>query len=605
LKQEETVKTNFIALPRAFFIVCVSFRDTSKVSRQILRYFKNVFIDRPRTRSMRSVIAPVIGLPMTVPDTVVGRNRGRTMQHECVRNQHLDYRCLLLAGLLIGGYSLAVQAGGPVRDCSTYGPPGAGTLEEALVGGGQVTFSCSGTIVVPEIEIAFDTTIDAAGQDVTLSRDNTNRVFVVDEGVTLDLNHVSIADGEASSSDVSDGRGGGIYAHSESTVTLSNVTVSNNHASKFGGGIYMAGGTLSLSDAIVSENHADIDGGGINAAYGIALTLTNTTVSHNHAGQYGGGINQIDGPLILTNATVSDNDAGYGGGIYIFPGALTAANTTLSGNNAAGEGGAIYASFSDVELVNTTVSENTAANGGGGIRATSGPLTLINTTLSDNVASGSSSFGGGIYGTGADFTLVSTTFSGNGAVHGGGFFYDEAVTVQNTIMTNSIGDNCAVSNYGISPSLTPLGENLVDDDSCDGIAQTAATGDGGINLGPLADNGGPTQTHALLSTSVAIDAVPFGECTLPEGTELETDQRGVTRPQGDACDVGAFELEVTPEPAEQCDLNGNGRFDLRDIVKFALGCRLAKATWLCDLTDDGHFNARDTILFVKNCHGWK
>jgi len=373
------VKTNFIALPRAFFIVCVSFRDTSKVSRQILRYFKNVFIDRPRTRSMRSVIAPVIGLPMTVPDTVVARNRGRTMQHECVRNQHLDYRCLLLAGLLIGGYSLAVQAGGTVSDCSTYGPPGAGTLEEALVRGGQVTFSCSGTIVVPEIEIAFDTSIDAAGQDVTLSGDNTNRVFVVDEGVTLDLNHVSIADGEASSSDVSDGRGGGIYAHSESTVTLSNATVSHNHASISGGGIYMVEGTLSLSTATVSDNDAG-HGGGIAAAYGIALTLTNTTVSHNHADLEGGGIYQIDGPLILTNATVSDNDAGHGGGIFIFPGALTATNTTLSGNSAAGEGGAIYAS-SSVELVNTTVSENTAANGGGGIRAKSGPLTLINTTL--------------------------------------------------------------------------------------------------------------------------------------------------------------------------------------------------------------------------------
>jgi hypothetical protein len=498
------------------------------------------------------------------------------MQHECVRNQHLNYRSLLLISLLIGGYSLAVQAGGPVSDCSTYGP-GAGTLEQTLVGGGLVTFGCSGTIVVPEITIASNTTIDADGQDVTLSGNNTNRIFIVDEGVTLDLNHVSIVDGEAIS-DVSDGYGGGIFASSDSTVTLNNATLSHNHAVRSGGGIYLLGGTVNLNNATVSENDAGSSGGGIDLDNGSAGTFTNVTVLDNHANDYGGGIQAFGAALTATNTTLSGNMAYYGGGIYSFS--------------------------SEVGLVNSTVSGNTSMYDGGGIRADSGTLTLINATLSDNRASLDYSRGGGIN-TGADVTLVNTTLSGNSASAGGGLYYDGdyAVSVRNTIMTNSIGGNCAAYSAPTSDLVTPLGENLVDDDSCDGIAETAATGDGGINLGPLADNGGPTQTHALLPNSVAIDAVPWGDCTLPDGTALATDQRGVMRPQGDACDVGAVELEVTPEPPEQCDLNGNARFDLPDIVKFTLGCRHAKATWLCDYTGDGKFNWRDTILFVKNCHG--
>jgi hypothetical protein len=67
-----------------------------------------------------------------------------------------------------------------------------------------------------------------------------------------------------------------------------------------------------------------------------------------------------------------------------------------------------------------------------------------------------------------------------------------------------------------------------------------------LALGPLQDNGGPTETHALGAGSVAIDAIPEADCVDADGEALTTDQRGVTRPQGDACDVGAVEMEVTP-----------------------------------------------------------
>jgi len=66
-----------------------------------------------------------------------------------------------------------------------------------------------------------------------------------------------------------------------------------------------------------------------------------------------------------------------------------------------------------------------------------------------------------------------------------------------------------------------------------------------LALGPLADNGGP-KTHALGTDSVAVDWIPAQNCVDADGQPLTTDQRGVTRPQGPACDVGAFELEVGP-----------------------------------------------------------
>jgi hypothetical protein len=218
------------------------------------------------------------------------------------------------------------------------------------------------------------------------------------------------------------------------------------------------------------------------------LTLSNATISGGRTiSNTGGGISNF-GTLVIRNSTISGNltDAGQGGGIYN-AGILTVVNSTISNNDAVsgGVGGAIY-SDGAVQLINTTVTENT----GVGIVQFSGTFTLRNTVVAGNT----------------------------GAI-----------------------DNCASA-----VGMTLAGVNLSNDGTC------GAAGPGMIvadpQLGPLADNGGPTRTHNLLKDSPAIDAA-LG-CTVTD------DQRYVTRPQGTTCDIGAVEfnefvnvtLAVDPSP---------------------------------------------------------
>src|SRR3989338_8538023 len=252
-------------------------------------------------------------------------------------------------------------------------------------------------------------------------------------------------------------------------------------------------------------------GGILNAG---TLTLTNSTVTDNTGENFGGGISN-SGTLSLTDTTVSDNIlggtnlSGGGGGIFS-SGTLTLTRSTVSGNSTIGRGGGIYGADPTITITNGTISGNTALNGGG-IFNRFGTVIITHATIAGNTATDN---GGGIWNFGGTMTLANSIVSGN------------------TAATPS--DDCA-------GSITSLGHNLAGDASC------AFAGAGDLNstdplLGPLADNGGPTMTHALLSGSPAIDAVPLAFCT------VTTDQRGVPRPQGPECDIGAFEVEVCPLP---------------------------------------------------------
>jgi hypothetical protein len=123
----------------------------------------------------------------------------------------------------------------------------------------------------------------------------------------------------------------------------------------------------------------------------------------------------------------------------------------------------------------------------------------------------------------------STLFIGQ---FGGGFV--PTLTLTNTIITGNQWYACEKFASGTTGNVVSGGNNLVQDDSCNPVGSDLIVGD--ALLGPLADNGGPTLTHALLSGSPALDAADPAACPA-------TDQRGVARPQGAGCDVGAFELE--------------------------------------------------------------
>jgi len=228
------------------------------------------------------------------------------------------------------------------------------------------------------------------------------------------------------------------------------------------------------------------------------LTLTNSTVSGNSStsSQNGGGIeNEESGRLTVANSTVSDNSTAANGGGIDNDGMLTLTNSTLSGNTANKGGGIENEEFSTLIVSNSTLS---GSNGGGVENETNGSLTLKN-------------------------TIVASGLSGANCVSNGTFTSD--------------------------------GHNLSDDKTCNSFLN--ATGDlnntsAGLDPGGLKDNGGSTQTIALLASSAAVDAVPLtptNYCTAIDGTTpIATDQRGVTRPQGSACDIGAFELVPAATP---------------------------------------------------------
>ncbi|MCA9968285.1 MAG: hypothetical protein KC423_28765, partial [Anaerolineales bacterium] len=190
---------------------------------------------------------------------------------------------------------------------------------------------------------------------------------------------------------------------------------------------------------------------------------------------------------------------------------------------------------------NSTFSGNSVDDFGSGIY-NNGPLAVTNSTFSGNFGSR----GGGIYNSAGTLAVTNSTFSGNYPSYGGGIFNDSGTAnlAGNVFAAGSGGDNC--TNSG---TINDNGYNLSDDASC-GFSGTSAD-NATLNLGTLADNGGPTQTHALLSGSDAINAIPYDTNISNNGTAWTcndadpfTDQRGVSRPQGSGCDSGAYEATV-------------------------------------------------------------
>lgn len=446
---------------------------------------------------------------------------------------HGSHRLVLRAALgLWGGLAFAgvAQAAGVVTDCSTFGP-GAGTLADALVGGGVVTFACSDTIVVPEIVVTVDTTLDATGQAVALSGGTANRVLSV-SGARLELVNLTVMDGLAAL------QGGGVFADAGATVVLTDTTLSGNAAAWSGGGLAVAGGaTATLARSVVSGNSARY-GGGIFADAAATVALAGSTVAGNTVDYTGA--------------------SGYGGGVFAWDGAvLTLTDTTVSGNSAAGlqpAGGGVYAAGEGtaVALRRSALSGNSARYGGG-LRTIDGADAILeNSTVSGNTAT---SWGGGIAITGSATTLALThsTVSANSAVSGGGLFVESAaVTLAGSIVAEqAAGADCF---DGGASTLTSGGHNIDSDVTCGLIAATDQPGTD-PRLGPLAANGGPTETHALLGGSPALDRIPAG--TGGCGTAVATDQRGTVRPQNGKCDSGAYEGSVA-----ETELAANGSFEI-------------------------------------------
>lgn len=260
------------------------------------------------------------------------------------------------------------------------------------------------------------------------------------------------------------------------------------------------------------------------------LTLTNGNTTDN----VGGGAIFNRGTTTLNLVVVSGNTALGGGGLDSNQGAVNVSQSTFANNTATQAlGGGLAAEGNTVLTVSqSTFLGNSAGAAGGGAILNDTTLTITNSTFSAN--SGGTSGGGAIENFGSG-TVNQSTFSGNQSPFGGGVHdYLHALTLKQTVVVNSTGGNC-----GGSPGVVDGGYNLEDGTTCGFSAANHSLSNTNAQLGPLANNGGPTLTFAITSSSPAFNAIPTG--TPGCGG---TDQRGVTRPQGTGCDIGSYELIV-------------------------------------------------------------
>jgi hypothetical protein len=219
---------------------------------------------------------------------------------------------------------------------------------------------------------------------------------------------------------------------------------------------------------------------------------------------------------------------GFGGGGVRNLGTLSLESTVIQDSSAPDLRGGGINNEGQLWVANSAIVGNSSQTGGG--ISNSGTMTLTNVTLSGNTAV----YGGAAIASQGTAALTNVTIAGNLATPGTGTALTGAFTMRNTLITgNGDAPKCA-------GSVESLGYNIGSDASCN----LSGLGDqNGVDpmLGPLADNGGGTMTHALLPGSPAIDAGDPNGCPA-------TDQRGVARPQGSGCDIGAFEYEPPPPP---------------------------------------------------------
>jgi predicted outer membrane repeat protein len=338
------------------------------------------------------------------------------------------------------------------------------------------------------LSIQFNLTLNGAKAATTIvDGTNTANVFTVGAGISLTLSNLTIKNGVGYSG------GGGVDNSGTLTVNKSNFYTNT----ALSGGAILNTGTAKISNTNFSGNspyffgHSASCGAIDNRS---TMTITASTFFNNYANNNvtSGGAICNGGTLTITRSTFSTNSSqgnngGYGGAIYNYAGTLSVTNSTFSQNSATTSGGAIYSQGGTVQISNSTFGTNPENMGGGGALSNAGSSVLI----------------------------------------------------QNSIVANSgNGGNC-------SGTITTDGYNLSSDATCN-FNNTGDLNNTDPKLGPLQNNGGPTQTEALLLGSPAIDAGNPSGCTDSQGHLLKTDQRGAPRPDKEdtgGCDMGAYERQ--------------------------------------------------------------
>lgn len=419
-----------------------------------------------------------------------------------------------------------------------------------------------------DLDIRANVTVQGAGMGTTvIDANHIDRAIDIPLGVSVQLDDLGIANGQAPDGSNSVGEnGGGLNSPSGAILVLARVEFAHNMsgAGDFGdpdgyfggagGAICATGGSLRLTDSSLHENSTGAGGdapltgvalsgaggsGGAVATQNTVVNIQSTSLASNHTGDAGVGA--------LFNVT------GGGGAIASFGSSLTIASSALDGNRTgttpapSGLGGAILTFNAIMGITQSSVTRNLSGSGGG-LLAFGGSMTLSNMTVSSNVAL--SSTGGGLFVSGGTYELDFVTLTANEAPSGGGLHVEAgSPTAATVILRNSIvsgnfastASDCEV--VAGAGTVISLGYNL----SGDGCPATSSTDIAKTNpqLAPLADNGGIGQTHMPSPTSPATDAA---NCA---SAGITTDQRNHARfidvPRvpnaADACDIGAVELD--------------------------------------------------------------
>jgi len=449
-----------------------------------------------------------------------------------------------------------------------------------------------------DLDVAGRLTINGTGAGQTIIDGNdADRVFEILPTARVTISGVTIQHGNPGITE----NGGGVGVNLSAVLTLTHSSVISNTAMR-GGGIQVLG-RLSLSDSTIDANQ----GGGINSDGGLStlnnvyvrrnggpgirneniatLTFNGGTVSHNSSG---GVYNSASNATLINVAVISNTGSG---GVFSAGSGTIAARLTVNGctilSNAATNGGGILSQGINARanIHNTDVSGNTATSDGGGV-FNNGLMTLTGSTIRLNQARS----GGGIGHFGGNLYMTNNTISGNTAGDNGGGLYNRnsAILTNVTLANNVAGEPETGPNIFVDTSLlsirnsivayaaaegncfnsegflTSLGHNLEGGDTC-GFNAAGDIINTDPLLGPLQDNGGDTPTRALMPGSPAIDAGDDAACP-------DTDQRGLPRPQGAACDIGAYEygFEATTDLAISKTRLGSGSVVAGERITYTL-----------------------------------
>ena len=298
------------------------------------------------------------------------------------------------------------------------------------------------------------------------------------------------------------------------------------------------GGTLTLSSLTLSNGLADngVQGGGGIYSHG-TLSVAGSTFTGNSSpattGTSGGAIDS-SGTLSVTTSTFTGNSAQEGGGVFNQKTA-TISGSTFSGNRATIYGGGALLNAACTETVMADTFTGNSGPGGGAIDNDTS-LTIGDSTFVNNTAGGN---GGGAVQNFGTTTIKQSTLSGNTSPYGADILNYTGYTL--SISMSIVGGGLGGSNCGGQAPITDGGYNIDTGTSCGFSAAAHSMSSTQPQLDALASNGGPTQTMAVAAGSHAIDAIPAATA----GCTGSTDQRGVTRPQGSGCDIGAYEVIVT------------------------------------------------------------